>query len=317
MEFLKYIIGAVALGITESLPISGTGHTLLMEHIFGQGENFRMVLSFLYIGVLIAVIIAYHKEIWSLITAFFGIFKDVFGGNFSFKRCDKSQNMLITLAVGLIPLLMVFVPVPGSGRNVFGIAREFWATDNMILLGISFLINSFLLKLGVDSFKSDKFKYTYKTADNMVKRWDGRMRLTLMDAVWCGVMQFTALIFPGISHIGAVFAIGIIRGINKKVSLNYSFLLGIPLIILKLVSEFLFFSKFTDIIHNVDATAVCVGILFAAIFGFLFIGIFNKMVQKNKIMIFSIYTVVLGIITLAIGIFERIYGIHIFQGTVL
>ncbi len=71
MEFLKYIIGAVALGITESLPISGTGHTLLMEHIFGQGENFRMVLSFLYIGVLIAVIIAYHKEIWSLITAFF------------------------------------------------------------------------------------------------------------------------------------------------------------------------------------------------------------------------------------------------------
>ncbi len=315
MEFLKYIAGGAALGVAESFPVSGTGHALLMGHIFGQGENFSAVFSFLHIGILISVLLAYYKIIFGLVRALFSVIKNIFTGDFSFKNLDRSQNMLVMLIIGLIPMLLIFVPVLGSGTNVLGIAHEFCDTDNIILSGISFLINGVLLKLGIDSLKSDKFKYTYKTADNEIKRWDGRTKITVMDAIWCGVFQFISMVFPGVSHIGAVFSIGLIRGINKKIALDYSFLMGIPSIIIMFVSEFLFATKFNG--FSLFTPAGWLGVVFAAIFGLLFIKILNLMVIKNKVTIFSVYTIVLGIIVIAVGIFEQVHGTNIFQGTVL
>lgn len=315
MEFLKYIAGGMALGVTESFPVSATGHALLLGHIFGQSENFSAVFSFLHIGILIAIILAYHKTIFGFIKSFFVILKNIFTGNFSFKNLDRSQNMLVMLIIGFIPMFLIFVPVLGSGTNVLGIAHEFCDTDNIILSGVSFLINGILLKFGVDSLKSDKFNYTYKTADNEIKRWDGRMKITVMDAIWCGVIEFISIIFPGVSHIGAVFSIALIRGINRKTALDYSFLMGIPSIIIMFVSEFLFATKFNN--FSICTLAIWLGVVFAAVFGFLFIKILNLMVSKNKVMIFSVYTIALGIIVIAVGIFEQIYGTNIFQGTVL
>lgn len=316
MEILKYIISGAVLGITEGLPVSSSGHALLMGHIFGQDETFRTIFSVLHIGVLIAIVATCYKVIFGLIKSFFSVIKRIFTGKFSFRNLDRSENMLVTLGIGLIPLLLLFVPVLGSGTNVLGVAHEFSDADNMVLCGISFLINGILLKLGIDSLKSEKFNYTYKTADNVVKRWDGRMRLTAMDAIWCGVMQFVSMIFPGISHIGAVLSIGLIRGINRQVMLSYSFLLGFSSIAIVLFSEIWFSTNFIEVLKP-NINALLLGSLCSLVFGFLFIKIIGSMVKKNKTFVFFVYSMVLGIIVSAVGIFEQIRGINIFSGMIL
>ncbi len=315
MGFLKPIINGAVLGLTESLPVSGTGHALLMGHIFEYGENFRTIFFILHIGILIAIIFAYHKKIFELIKSSFVMVKNIITGQFRLESAGKYQNMLMALIIGLVPMFLIFVPVIGSGTNVFGIAREFFDSDNIILVGASFLLNGMLLKLGVNNLKSDKFKYTYKTADNVVKRWDGRMRFTIMDALWCGVFQFISMIFPGGSHVGMVFSIGIIKGINRQLALEYSFLMGISPIIIFLTSEFLFAKKCTDFLFN--DPAIWLGILCSAVFGFLFIKVFNRLVKKNRILVFSIYTIFLGFAVIILGIFEQIKGINLFSGKTL
>lgn len=316
MEFFKYILGGVCLGITESFPVSGSGHLLLMGHIFGQDENFRIVFYSLHMGIIAAVIAIYHKVIFRLIKSFFRIMKNVITRKFNFKNLDRSENMLLALAIGSVPLLLLFMPVFGSGTNVLGTAREFSNTDNVILCGVSFLINGILLKLGIDSLKSDKFKYKYKTSDNVIKCWDGRMRFTVMDAVWCGVMQFISMIFPGISHVGAIFSIGLMRGINRQVMLDYSFLSNFSSIAVMLFSEIEFVPNFTEVLGS-NIHFLLIGSLFSLVFGFLFIKMFSKMVKKNKAHVFSVYTMVLGIAMIVIGILEQMRGINIFSGMVL
>lgn len=316
MEFFKYLVSGITLGITEGVPVSSVGHALLFGHVFGISENFALIFSILHIGVLLAIVCAYYKTIFGIIKSFFVMLKNIFSGKFRLKNLDRSQHLLMSLGVGLIPVFLIFVPVWGSGTNILGVAHEFSDVDNMVLCGISFLINGILLKFGIDSLKHEKFKYTYTTADNVTKRWEGRMRLTVTDAVWCGVVQFISMIFPGMSHIGAVFSVGLIRGINKQVMLDYSFLLGFPSIVIMLLSEFGFAANFSEI-SKLNVTYLLFGILCSMIFGFLFIRIFNRVVKKNKVFIFSVYTMVLGAIMAVVGIFEQIRGINIFQGLVL
>ncbi len=316
MEFLKSAILGAGFGITEGFPISSGGHLLLLRHILEIDGNILILYPILCVGVLVSVLFLYRKLILDLVKAFFKIFLDIFKGEFNFKNCDRNQNILVAFLIGLIPTFLIFVSVPGSGTNVFGIVREFSYENNIILAGISFLINGILLKLGINNLKSDKFKYTYKASDNTTKRWDGRMRFTIMDAVWCGVMHFVSIVFPGISHIGAVFSIGIIRGINRKLALNYAFLLSIPLLVMTIISELSFVVSFNDF-SNFNVFFVLIGIFCSLIFSLLFIKLFSKMVQKNKISIFAIYSILLGFGVTAIGILEKFYGINIFKGTVL
>lgn len=316
MEFLKSAIFGMGIGAVEGLPISSCGHVLLFKHIFGQGESLLTLLPILYVGVLIAIICVYYKLIWYLAKAFFKIFADVFTRRFSFNGCDQLQNMALAIGIGVTPLFFIFFPVVGSGTNILGIIREFSDENNVILLGLSFLINGVLLRLGANNLKSDKYRYTYKTSDNVTRHWEGRKKFTIMDAIWCGAIYFASMIFPGVSHIGAVFSIGIIRGINKKIALDYSFLLGIPLLLIILLSEVSLSVRFGGF-SNFNIYTALVGVLFSLIFGFLFIKVFKRMVEKNKISIFAFYNFVFGVSLLAIGIFEEIKGVNVFQGTIL
>ncbi|MDO4477126.1 MAG: undecaprenyl-diphosphate phosphatase [Clostridia bacterium] len=312
MSILDAIIQGIVQGLTEFLPVSSSGHLLISQHILGVKENNLFFSIMLHIGTLIAVLAVYYKTILKLIKSFFEIIKDIFTGKFDFKKLDNDKNMVLMLMAGLLPLFLLFVPIPGSNTNVKGIAEELAGDKSIILVGIALIVTSILLKTGINARQTYKINYTF----DREKPWEGRKRLNLMDALSIGVTQFVAAIFPGISRSGSTLSTGLLRGINKQTALDYSFILGTPAILAAAVIELKDALK-VGAISSVGLAPVIVGMVVSAVVGFLSIKLFKWLLKTDKMIIFVIYTFVVGLASVIIGVIENIYGMNIFTHTTL
>ncbi len=312
MSILDAIIQGIVQGLTEFLPVSSSGHLLISQHILGVKENNLFFSIMLHIGTLIAVLAVYYKTILKLIKSFFEIIKDIFTGKFDFKKLDNDKNMVLMLMAGLLPLFLLFVPIPGSSTNVKGIAEELAGDKSIILVGIALIVTSILLKAGINARQTYKIKCTFDSE----KPWEGRKRLNLMDALSIGVTQFVAAIFPGISRSGSTLSTGLLRGINKQTALDYSFILGTPAILAAAVIELKDALK-AGAISSVGLMPVIVGMIVSAVVGFLSIKLFKWLLKTDKMIIFVIYTFVVGLASVIIGVIENIYGMNIFTHTTL
>ena len=312
MSILDAIIQGIVQGLTEFLPVSSSGHLLISQHILGVKENNLFISIMLHIGTLIAVLAVYYKTILKLIKSFFGIIKDIFTGKFDFKKLDNDKNMVLMLMAGLLPLFLLFVPIPGSSTDVKGIAEELAGDKSIILVGIALIVTSILLKAGINARQTYKINCTF----NSEKPWEGRKRLNLMDALSIGVTQFVAAIFPGISRSGSTLSTGLLRGINKQTALDYSFILGTPAILAAAVIELKDALK-AGAISSVGLVPVIVGMVVSAVVGFLSIKLFKWLLKTDKMIIFVIYTFVVGLAAVIIGVIENIHGMNIFTHTTL
>ena len=129
-------------------------------------------------------------------------------------------------------------------------------------------------------------------------------------------MIFIASIFPGISRSGSTLSTGLLRGVEKQTALDYSFILGIPAIIAAAALE-LKESFEMGAISSMNINSVLVGMLVSAIVGFLSIKLFKWLLKTDKMIIFIIYTFVVGLVSLIIGIYEQTQGFNIFTGNPL
>lgn len=312
MTILDSIIQGIVQGLTEFLPVSSSGHLLISQHILGVKENNLFFSIMLHIGTLIAVLAVYYKTILKLIKSFFEIIKDIFTGKFDFKKLDNDKNMVLMLIAGLLPLFLLFVPIPGSSTNVKGIAEELAGDKSIILVGIALIATSILLKTGINARQTYKVKCTFDGE----QPWEGRKRLNFMDALSIGVTQFVAAIFPGISRSGSTLSTGLLRGINKQAALDYSFILGTPAILAAAVIE-LKDALEADAISSVGLMPMMVGMAVSAVVGFLSIKLFKWLLKTDKMIIFVVYTFVVGLASVIIGVIENIYGMNIFTHTAL
>ena len=130
------------------------------------------------------------------------------------------------------------------------------------------------------------------------------------------MVQFIASIFPGISRSGSTLSTGLLRGVEKQTALDYSFILGIPAIIAAAALE-LKESVEIGAISSMNINSVLIGMLVSAIVGFLSIKLFKWLLKTDKMIIFIIYTFVVGLASLIIGIYEQTQGFNIFTGNPL
>lgn len=238
----------------------------------------------------------------------------IFKREFSFKRLNASQNMVVALFVGLLPLFLLFVPVPGSGMNIKDIAEDFAASSSLLLVGIALVATAVMLTLGIRKEKSYKNTFVKRIgSDDDLQRFDGKKHLSLFDALYIGITQFIAAIFPGISRSGSTLSTGLMRGVNKQAALDYSFILGVPAIVAAAVLELKDALK-CGAVQAVGTVPVLVGMLVSAVVGFLSIKLFKWLLKTNKMMIFVAYTAILGSACVIIGIVEKFLGHNIFTG---
>lgn len=284
-EIIDAIVQAIIQGLTEFLPVSSSGHLKLYQHFTNQApEEGTFMLVVLHLGTLLAVIIAFKDTVWALCKELLGVFKDIFSGKFSLKDMTPERRMLVMLFISCLVLIPFYILNKLTG--IFEIA-------NLIVLGICFLYTSGILYL------SDKKKDTKKTIGD----------ITVKDALTVGLFQCIAL-FPGISRSGSTISGGLFRDFDRETAVKYSFVLGIPAILGGCLSEL------SDALSGeleVHIVPTLIGFAAAAIVGLLAIKMVNMLIKSDNFQIFSIYTLIIGIVTITCGIIEICAGKQIFE----
>lgn len=317
MSIFDAIIQGVVQGLTEFLPVSSSGHLAITQHILGTSGDGNLFFNvMLHVGTLVAVIAFYYKLIWSLIKEFFSMIKDIFTGKFKWSKMNYERNLIMMLIIGLLPLFLLFIPIPGTEMKIKDLAEVLSASPILLVTAISLLVTSALLTIGIICNRRNSSKGGNHLKGAGKANSNGRESYTILDAVCVGLMQVAAAVFPGLSRSGSTLAVGEMRGINKQKALDYTFVLGVPSIVAAALLEGIDAVKSPEGI-NVEIGVIIAGVIASAVVGYLAIVIFKWFLKSDKMSIFVIYTAIVGVAFIVISIIEMNTGVNLFTGAPL
>lgn len=286
MSIIKAIILGIVQGITEFLPISSSGHLSLFQHFLNvDGEGSLLFSVLLHLGTLIAVFIVFYKTIFELIIDAFGLVKDIFTGKFKFKQLRGKKKMLVMFVFSCIPLLLLLIPV-GNNMKLMDVLGGLSEDDSILVEGFCFLFTGLLL-----------LSSTYISKKKTLNR-----EVNTLDAFAVGIAQVLAAGFPGISRSGSTISTGMICGVSKENMVEYSFILGIPAIIVANAVEF---KDAVEAGAQLELLPTIIGVLVAAVVGVACIKLLQWILKKDMWKYFGFYCIVIGVFTIicsALGI---------------
>ncbi|MCL2034449.1 MAG: undecaprenyl-diphosphate phosphatase [Oscillospiraceae bacterium] len=295
MTATNAVIQGVLQGLTEFLPVSSSGHLTLFQYFTGQHEETGLMFTvLLHIGTLFAVFIAFYKTIWSLIKEFAAMIKATVKirswADFVafFKQANPERRMIFLLVVSLLPMI--------ASLRFLDVFDRIVETGNIIVVGGCFMITSILL------FLADSCPWGDKTAATMKYH----------DSVIIGVIQAIAPM-PGISRSGSTISMGLLVGLKKDFAVAFSFIMGIPPII---GATFMEYKNVSSGSLGVEPLIVLIGVMTSLVVGLLAIFMVRWLVRSERFKVFAYYTLVLGVLTIGIGIFERLTE-NMIQGLVM
>ena len=311
MTIIDAIIQGVVQGLTEFLPVSSSGHLAITQHITGvAGESNLFFNVMLHVGTLVAVAAFYHKLFWSLIKEFFRMLRDIFTGKFKWREMNYERNLIVMLIIALLPLFIMFLPVPGTDMKVKDLADIFSGAQILLVTALSLLLTSILLAVGARCNKKNSTA-SFKHMKGSSAETKGREHYTVLDAVCVGLMQVAAALLPGLSRSGSTLAVGEMRGINKQKALDFTFVLGTPSILAAALLE----GK--DAIKEgvqVEPLVILVGVVVAAVVGYLSILLFKWFLKTDKMILFIVYTALAGAALTVVSAVEIMQGANLFTG---
>ena len=310
MTVFEAIIQGIIQGATEFLPVSSSGHLSISKHLFGIELPGILFDIMLHLGTLVAVVFVYRKLIWRLLKEFGSLCVDVVHGKFKWSEMNHDRRLIFMLIIGLLPLFLLFAPIPGTGMQLKDLSDQLGSDSSMLAEGLALLATSALLFLGI---RADRLTHKKTIQDRQGKRVQnpGRKKLHTVDAIVIGFTQCVAAVFPGLSRSGSTLSVGLLRGINQQTALDYSFVLGIPAIAAAAVVSL------KDLGSNgaaIGAAPLIAGVITAAIVGFLAIKLLKWIVTTNKLTVFAYYTLIAGTLVTVLGIIEHILNKNLFTG---
>jgi len=294
MEIIQSIIIGIIQGITEFLPISSSGHLILIPNVFGwqdQGLAFDVALHW---GTLIATLVYFRKDWTNIIrkSYLFKRFKNTKyqipntksisndqsknSPNFLFQRGNKifqypisniqylKSDLLFIIIIATIPGVIAGLLLNNYAETVF---------RNPLIIAGTLSVGAVLL------FYSDK---------NGAKK-SGLKNLTLQMGIIIGLFQALAII-PGVSRSGITITAALLLGLKRTDAARFSFLLSAPIILGAGIK------KFPSLLESgLDAT-IFIGVLVAAISGYLAIKYMLKYLENKSYNIFAGYRLALALV---------------------
>ena len=296
MKIWQVIIFAIIQGITEFLPVSSSGHLVLLKNLFGLETTVSVSFDvMLHVGTLLAVFVVYWKDIKRLIVEGIGIIADccynivvyfnnkrVLSGNIKDGEeiFFKDYRRVIKSAYRKFALLVMISSVPTA---ILGVIERKLIEDRVVtsaLIPGIFLIITGLMLLLIDILEEGN-KTPKKT--------------TYLDAVLIGIAQGIGTL-PGISRSGSTITAGIAVGLKREFAVKYSFIMSIPAIIGAAIFEI------GDMRHEhltkLDFRNYMIGMIVAAIVGFICIKVLLAIIKNKKMSVFTYYCFALGSIAI-------------------
>lgn len=283
MEIWKAALMGIVQGVAEFLPVSSSGHLNVFKEILNLdleqgGLLFDVMLHF---GTLIAIFIAFHKDIGKMIVEGIGIIRDFFYNiGLWFKNRGagekKEYRKVVEGAYRKFVMLVVVATIPTGIIGYFLQDIIEMAGGSLLVPGICFLITAVLLLM------SDFYK-------NGTKRPN---QISYIEGVITGTAQGIATL-PGLSRSGTTIAAALLCGFEKNFAVRYSFIMSIPAVLGAVVLELKDIGKVA--LTSQDIMAYSVGTLVALIVGLLSIRLMLSFIRKKKLWGFSIYCFLLGV----------------------
>ncbi len=275
MSYLSAVILGLVQGIAEFLPISSSGHLSIFQQFFqlADVEHDHMLFDvLLHLGTLVAVFVAYRKDIAQLLGEFFAMvhLRRLPAGQ---KPDLSARRMILMLVIATLPLFLV-LPIKDRVAVLY---------TNTIFIAFALMLTGVLL------FISDRLPKGSKTARNA----------TLVDALLVGLAQAVATV-PGLSRSGTTISAGMARGFERSFALKFSFLLSIPAV---LGANIL---SIADAVQTgVDPSLLpvyLVGVLVAMVSGYGAIWLLRYLSRKGRFGGFAYYCWGAGLVTLILSL---------------
>ncbi len=269
MEIITTIILGIVEGITEWLPISSTGHLILVKEFLAGGNSFinntgffDLYLYVIQLGAILAVVSLYFKKL------------NPFAPSKSIREKRSTWTMWFKVLVACLPAAIIGLALDSYMEQI-----ENWQVVSAMLIvyGIAFII---VEKLNKKTSVSDISEMSYKTA------------------FLIGLFQVLSII-PGTSRSGATILGAMLVGCKREVAAEFSFFLAIPVMfgvsILK-IAKFIF-EGFT--MSSVEIAVLLIGMIVAYIVSMICIKLLVGFVKKHDFKAFGIYRIILGIIVIS------------------
>ena len=264
LEILKVIIIGIVEGITEWLPISSTGHMILVDELIklNASEDFKsMFMVVIQLGAILAVVVLYFRKL------------NPFSRGKSLKMRYLTIELWKKIIVACLPAAMLGVLI--DDWLDAHLCNGFIVAMALIVYGVLFILIENSNKKRVDSI-TKVYSIDYQTA------------------LFIGAFQVLALI-PGTSRSGATIIGGMILGASRSVAAEFSFFLSIPIMfgasLLKLV-KFGFHYSMAEIVY------LLLGMIVAFLVSIFSISFLLSWIKKNDFKFFGYYRIVLGLIVL-------------------
>ncbi|HKM23574.1 MAG TPA: undecaprenyl-diphosphate phosphatase [Erysipelothrix sp.] len=268
IEFLKVIFLGIVEGITEWLPISSTGHMILVDEFIKLNvtpEFKNMFLVVIQLGAIMAVVVIFWKKIMPL-------------------KMNKAGKLHISKPIFDMWLKILVSCLPAA---IIGILfDEFFEKHfyNPVSIAIALIVFGIFFIVVENARQGKEDRVTLLS------------QLTYKDAVIIGLFQVIAAIFPGTSRSGATIVGALMFGVSRYVATEFTFFLAIPVMfgasLLKLVG---FGFNFTA----TEAGMLIVGMVTAFVVSIIAIKFLLVYIKKNDFKVFGWYRIILGVIVLA------------------
>ncbi len=291
LEIIKAIIYGIVEGITEWLPISSTGHLLLLEQLmpFGEvtavkevdgvsqsvvmisGDFFGVFDVVIQLGAILAVVVLFWKKIWPF--ALTARERDGKTGISSFIKMDIME-LWFKILVSCVPAAVIGILFDEVFEELF---------YNPVCIALALII------FGIAFIAIETWNHGRKPK---VRRLS---QITYQTALIIGIFQVIAAIFPGTSRSGATIVGALLIGVSRTVAAEYTFFLAIPVMfgasLLKVV-------KFGFGFTSLEAVLLFVGSIVSFVVSLFCLRFLMNYVKKHNFKIFGWYRIALGLVVL-------------------
>lgn len=275
LDIIKVIILGIVEGITEWLPVSSTGHLILVGDLLAPGmseefmEMFNVVIQ---LGAIMAVVVLYFHKL------------NPFSPKKSKKQKMMTWQMWIKVMIACVPAAVVGLLFNDYLDAVF--YKPLPVAIMLIVYGVLFI-------------------YVENRNKNVKPKVTKISQLTLQMLIWIGVFQMLALI-PGTSRSGATIVGALLIGISRETAAEFTFFLAIPVMfgasLLKLV-------KFGFAFTGAEFGLLMLGCVVSFIVSIIAIKFLMGYIKKNDFKVFGYYRIVLGAIIILVAIVQAVIGV--------
>jgi undecaprenyl-diphosphatase len=255
MTLWQAIALGVLQGITEFLPVSSSGHLVLLERLFGLQHEQLAIVVFLHFGTLLSILVVFRNDIVEMFSV---------------------QRRLIGL------ILLGSVPAALVGFGFHRLIEE--SFSHLFVVGVCLLITGLLLTL------AERARQILRSSLGELERTD-MSKMRALDALLIGVAQAVAVL-PGLSRSGSTIAAALLCGLKREAAASFSFLLAIPALGGATALELKRVLAAGTL--PVDTMTLVVGVATAFVTGVVALKILISVLQRRRLLIFAGYCFIVG-----------------------